>query len=522
MKKHEARINGRPGYVAMVKTALLCTVILFQCISVNIGEAAQTAGGVNWLDPAAYQKPAFVPLTVPDESAATKYYVDLAAGNDSNSCTASSAPCKTMNGLAGKAYSPLRGGGTAGAYVYLRGNGKFTLTSSFSGASGKEIVIKPWPGDSTIYYFTADGCASSSNPNTFGANSDPSSVQYVILDGGPNLQFVFRGANASGCNVNFDGALSWNGSNNTLYRIQITGNGQNNNDLIGMANGTGNFTNLRMINCELHDAKSFTGDPNSDQNYGLYGGGATSCSAGCSGGATVTNAQFISNIWRDLNSLGIQIEPRCASTGLVISGNAFHDLGHHSCGGKWYCRPAIAVTDSCGGNNSGYIISNNLIWSTASSCMWLYGGTGSVFNNSCYSFAEGTGSGSGLDTYNSAIAGYGGSLSGKTVENNIMYSPYSSSFANGSPTMSYNICSGSCGSSSKTWSSSTWLSTDQANSNFMKIGTNSNAYNSGLTISSVTTDYAGVARTSGTAYDIGAIEYAPSTVPSAPIIINIQ
>lgn len=42
---------------------------------------AQTSGGVQWLDSLAYEKPAFYPLTVPDEaSCPNKYYVDLTAG----------------------------------------------------------------------------------------------------------------------------------------------------------------------------------------------------------------------------------------------------------------------------------------------------------------------------------------------------------------------------------------------------------------------------------------------------------
>ena len=33
--------------------------------------AAQTTGGVNWIDPLSYQKPQFIPITVPDEASVT-------------------------------------------------------------------------------------------------------------------------------------------------------------------------------------------------------------------------------------------------------------------------------------------------------------------------------------------------------------------------------------------------------------------------------------------------------------------
>ena len=510
MKKREARIHGKLGGVAVVRVALLCTAILFQCVSVNIGVAAQTAGGVNWLDPAGYQKPAFYPITVPDETTCpNKYYVDLASG--SGSTCSSGSPC-ALSGLSGKA--GMSGGP---AYVYLRGNGYFSWTS-YKGSSGNEIVIKPWPGDNTVYYFTATSNGNG-GANKFGANGDATSVQYVILDGGPNLQYVFRssGSSCSSGDVNYDGAIVFNGSYNTLYRVQVTGNGNNCQDLMGQANAGSSttFTGLKIINCEFHDAiVSGLGDLN--QNYGLYAGGGSGCS---SGATTLVNFYYLNNIFRNLGSLGIQVEPRNSANGIYISGNAFHDLGFQSCGSKWHCRPAIATTDSCGGNDANVNITNNLIWNTASSCIWPWGGSQYIYNNTCYNY----GTASSQDTYDNGIAGYGGSLSGVTVKNNIFDSSGHSVF-NGSPTASNNVClSGqSCGASSATLNANTFLSTSPTSSNFLKIGSGSNAIGAGATLGTVTIDYAGLSRPQGSAYDIGAFAYGPSTVPSPPVIINIQ
>jgi hypothetical protein len=503
--------------IAMIRIILIIIVFSFSA------HAATTTGGVNWLDTLAYTKPAFYPLTVPDETTSDKYYVDLASGSDSANCTTTGTPCLTMNGLAGKAYSPLRGGASIGAYVYLKGNGYFNLTTSFYGASGKEIVIKPWPGDSTtVYTFTAANCTTSSGPNHIGSNDDPTSVSYVIIDGGPNLQFKFRGYSSTGCNINYSGGVNLNGSYNTVYRCQFTGNGQNNQDLMGIGNSqTGDtFNNLYLINNEWHTGNTYTGSADSDQNYGVYAGGGSSCSAGSSG-STLANLKFINNIFRDLGSLGVQVEPRNASTGLTIEGNAFHNLGKHSCGGNWHCRPAIAVTDSCGGNQTGIIIRNNLIWDVASAGMWLYGGSGVIYNNTIYKWYQGDVD----DAFNEAIAGWN-SLSGFTVRNNMFDSAGNGQliFRQTPGTSTNNMCESgkSCGSSSQTYVAAAAVqSTDENNLNFMRIKTASPAIDHGYT-TGVTSYYYGSGTRTGT-LDIGADEYGVSegTTPAAANLLGI-
>jgi hypothetical protein len=511
--------------IAVIKKLL---IILYVCVApLPLFAATElTTGGVTWLDTLGYVKPAFYPLTVPVETAANKYYVDLASGSDSANCTTTGTPCKTMNGLAGKAYSPLRGGGTDGAYVYLKGNGYFNITSSFYGASGKEIVIKPWPGDTTTYYFTSAGSGESNNMHV-GAAGDNNTVKYVIVDGGPNLQFIFRPFSGT-CNINTDGATSINGANNTIYRVQFTGNTNNTCESMAMASSWGalTFDGLRIINCEFHD--NIQGSQGSDLNqlYGIYAGGGSSCAATA---ARITNMYILNNIFRDLGSLGVQIEPRGGFDNVQINGNAIHDVGQLSCGGTWGCRPAIAYSQACyggGGVTNGYAI-NNLMWTTASSCIWVLSaeaGAYKFYNNTCWDF--GNTKGQTQDRSDDAYhIDYDNRPSGTITARNNIGIHASRSFAdNQSPiTMSNNSCytSDTCGTSSQRDTiANMFLSIDTADANFLRIKSTSKAVNTGYA-TGVTSYYFGSGTRSGT-LDIGADEYGVSeAAPAVPTIIGV-
>ncbi len=175
-----------------IRTGGLLALII---IIADVAFGAMTTGGVNWLDRLGYTKPQFIALSVPDESTATKYYLDLSSGSDSSSCgTGTTNPCKTLQYLADRGYAPLRGGP---AFVYIKGNGYLAVgdyhypTAQIYGSSGNEIVIKPWPGVTAVSTFTA---ASESFPNTIGPpDGGTSTIHHIIMDGGPNLQFEFLG-----------------------------------------------------------------------------------------------------------------------------------------------------------------------------------------------------------------------------------------------------------------------------------------------------------------------------------------
>ena len=85
---------------------LLLSISLFSASAL----ADTTTGGIIWKDALGYTKPGFVPITVPNEASATKYYIDLNSGGGSTCSSAS--PCSAFSALVGKA-----GMSTGPAYV---------------------------------------------------------------------------------------------------------------------------------------------------------------------------------------------------------------------------------------------------------------------------------------------------------------------------------------------------------------------------------------------------------------------
>ena len=165
----------------------------------NFSQAATTTGGVNWLDPLGYEKPQFVPITVPDEaSCPNKYYVDQQSG--SGSICSESSPCNWA-GISGKS-------GTTGgpAYIYLKGNARLNLSGTLYGSVGNEIVIKPWPESSVSVVMQ-----SSAGSNYINANMIKSSnVHHLVIDGGPDMLFRFIGLGSSQDQNNYDLVVSSN------------------------------------------------------------------------------------------------------------------------------------------------------------------------------------------------------------------------------------------------------------------------------------------------------------------------
>src|SRR5690349_112310 len=97
------------------QTVLASATVIAALLPMSSAMADQTTGGVNWLDPLAYRKPAFVPITVPGTAVAT-YYIDGSSGTDGGACSQSS-PCKYFSNLCGK--TGMTGGPV---FVYIKGN----------------------------------------------------------------------------------------------------------------------------------------------------------------------------------------------------------------------------------------------------------------------------------------------------------------------------------------------------------------------------------------------------------------
>lgn len=458
--------------------------------------AAQTTGGVNWIDPLGYQKPNFYPITVPDESSVSKYYVDMSNGSDSNSGTSSGSPCRTLSGLASKNHSPLRGGP---AYIYLKGTGQISLTnSSLYGTSGNEIVIKPWPGASQIV-------------NLRGVNNFESpNVRYLIIDGGPNLLFDMTGTTGYGEGNTNGMALVINSNYLTIARCRIRSAGGTGG--ANIARNGGNVTGTKFINNEFYDSEEYWAPL-------LYPGGGNSCS----GSSTANDTHIINNIFRDAGPEAIEFNPRTLSDGVYITGNSFHNIGKNSCGTAWQCRPAVVIDGpSCGGQTRNVYIENNIMWDMGSGGIWDRGGSSaiSITNNTIYDYGKGSG-----DPNPEGISGY--SNQGRaTINSNHIFSPSGiNPFDNSNFSETNNMCADgkNCGSNSQTSSSSAaFLSTNPNSPDFLKIKSGSKAIDNGYPNSSTTNSYFGVVRDSSV--DIGAHEYSTgsSTNDSLTQITTVQ
>jgi hypothetical protein len=468
----------------------------FLCLFIaeTVGAATmQTSGGVNWIDTMGYTKPAFVSITLPDETTCpNKYYVNLTGGSGTTCSQAS--PCGSLSAVAGKA-------GTTGgpAYIYVKGSGSIGLTGTLYGNAGAEIVIKPWPGETSVVNLKGPNYIESGN------------IRYLVFDGGPGLLFSFNGSSGYGEGNSNGMALIINSNYLTFYRCRILVNGGTGG--VNIARNSGNVTGTTFINNEFYDNLT----PNGTAPL-MYPGGGNNCS----GSSTANNTTVRNNIFRNAGPEAIEFNPRTLSDGVVIDGNAFHNIGKASCGGAWACRPAVVIDGpSCGGQTRNVTITNNLMWDLGSGGIWDRGGASSsyYYNNAIYDYGKGSGSGGpnpqGISGYSS-----GGSA---TVRNNIIYSPNGTAPFDGSRFQkSNNVCSG-C---DKSWSSGTFVSMDPSSADFLKIGSSSAAKDAGTSVVGVNKDYLGAARPAGAAYDIGAFEYGAeggqaSTAPSPPSNLRI-
>lgn len=447
----------------------------------SIGNAS--AVSVNWLDPLGYPKPLAVDIAMPSEvSVANKYYVDLSGG--SGTTCSSAAPCGSLRSIMGK---PGTTGGPA--YIYIRGSGNVsTYNDSFYGSPGNEIVIKAWPG------YTATITANS--------NMNSTSVHDIIWDGGPDLGIAF--VSSGGDQYNFHVIAD----NITFYRIRASATAGG--SMLFAVGDNRVVKGTKFINSEFYGC---------DQQSGYQ------CSAvywGPGGGGGFINTEFRNNIVRNMGGDGLEVNPRASSSGLAITGNAFHNIGKQTCSGAWLCRPAITFGNQGPGNGTtGAIIANNVMWDTGSGCIWDRGSaSGSralIVNNVCYDYGKGAGGGG---PNPQGISGYsdGGSA---TVKNNIIYAPNGTNPFDGSKfDASNNVCGTgkSCGTASQAWLGTTVMATDENNGSFMKLTSGSNGQDAGVTISSMETSYNGIIRPQGSAYDIGAFEFSSAAVqpPSAP------
>lgn len=488
MKFSQTASQKRTGRHLSEAVALLGIAAFF---AVSSAFAAQTTGGVNWIDTLGYQKPQFMPIVIPDEaSVPNKYYVDQQSG--SGTTCSQTSPCQ-WSGLSGK---PGTTGGPA--YIYLKGNARLNLTGSLYGSPGHEIVIMPWPDSTSVVTMTSAAGSNWANANIIKS----ANVHDIIMDGGPNLLFEFVGTAGSDQN-NYTLVVSSNYVRIARTRIHA---GPGSGPALGIGTGSGSYHDIWWINNEMYDSKQY---------YGVYTGGGTGCAAG---DTSHTNVYFYNNIFRDICGRGIQIEPRKSALNTYISGNAFHDLGWGlSCGIS--ISHAVEPATACGASLDGIYVDNNLAFN-------LYGGFGQVGegsndywrNNTIYRYGIQTPVTLGSHAFSAYSDG-----ARSTLQNNVILYPASSGINpinRGSGfTTSGNICESgtSCGSSSKAGTrDAVFASYDQNQANFLKLKSGSPAIGGGISLysSGITVDYLGVSRSSTSAFDIGAIGNTSGTLPS--------
>lgn len=485
---------NRPVWAPMAALRLMVAVGLLA--TPQAAGADQTTGGVNWMDPLAYTKPAFVRLTVPTPGA-HQYWVDLGGGSGT-SCT-SGSPC-SWTSVQGKAGTKGDGGG---AYIYIKGTGPIGSPTLY-GTAGNEVVIKPWD-DNTLATIT-------------GRNNWTGRVQYVIFDGGPNLKIKFN----STSNQQYDPSVYFNAnsaglqSHITFYRTQWTVPGMGEN-----ISQWGIVDNLSIINSEFQSG----GSSDSQNQHHIYFSGASNY-------GTSAHIYILNNVFRD--TPGEQIEFRMFQTmdDVVIDSNAFHNIGKGSCSANWKCRPAVTVASS-GATVTNLRISNNLMWDLGEGAVRMWSGSPLVYNNTIWQWGQGSPANAGWGQW--AFYGGGPNDAKGTIINNIIYG--TGTTRNGNPlipfdgssyTKSNNVCASAgtsgCGFAFVTSGANQTVASLSPNSpNFMQLnGTSSTAYRSGTTVAAVTVSYSGAVRSAP--YDIGAFTLGGGSsvaLPSPPSDVRL-
>lgn len=469
--------------------------------------ADTTSGGVNWLDTAVYQKPAFYPITYGpvEATSAHKYWVNLSGGSGSTCTQATPCSWSTVQG------KPGTHGDGGGAFIYIEGSGGIGSPVLY-GTAGNEIIVKPWGTGSPQATIT-------------GRNNWTTQIQYVIFDGGPNLQIEFLETT----NNQFDPVIYLNATAGledhiTFYRTYwyVGGTGD-------WMDAYGIFTNLYYINSEF----SALGATDTSNQHHIY------FSLDSQYGPS-SNWYIYNNIFRDTPGEAFELRLFDNISGFYAFGNAMHDIGKLTCSSSWGCRQAFDF--SAAGNGSQVLtgtVANNLIFDIGGECINSDGITNSVLiaNNTCYlwgngptnhgNYSKAAMSDNGSFNYadgiytNNAIVSIGSAAGG--IGQRIAFPPGSSMSH-----MSYNACTsagtpcnasggvtlnasgtdlytvavtggGSSGSSAAALPGSLNFLTPVTTGGLCGEGTN--LYSSGIT-----TDYLGLPRPSSGAFTIGAFQ----------------
>lgn len=373
----------------------------------------------------------------------TTYYVSL-SGNDSNSGTSTSSPFKTF----AKAVKPLRPGDT----LYIRG-GTWTQqldlqTPNINGTSSAYIKIAGYPGETvTIRY--ADSVEASYGPIKARGARGYLTFENLVLDGINNSKRT--------------GWLIGEGNHNFILRNLEIKNFKSNALKIAA-------NNIQIINCKLHHAMpASTIIGQGAYYYGIYLVSGSS--------VLIQGNEIYSN-----SGGGLHAYPGPIS-GLIVRNNSIHD---NNTTGKGVFGGLLLQ------GSSGKVIQNTLLYNNLVYKNTVYGsgilissytnGT-KLLNNTVY----------GNKAYGVHV-GYNSTTTNTIVQNNIIYGNSGGNYINKSANTTY---------ASNVTTDPKFISTS---SNNFQLQSSSPAVNTGVRLSTVTTDYRNLPRPKGSSHDIGGYE----------------
>ena len=347
-----------------------------------------------------------------------------------------------------------------------------------SGSEGNEIVIVPSGG---LVRFSSD--------STHATVVQGANVHNVIIDGGADLDIEFYVCDPN--HVKY--ALTIRADDITVRRCRFRAG-----ECKGILVDVGSFVtvdNVNFYNCEFYDSNSNQG---TQQNM-YWGPGDPS---------TITNCSVKNCIFRDLGGEGIELNIRTLMSNMVISGNIFHNIGKQTCYDTFACRPAITVSRIAVDDIvQDVYIYNNIMWDLGASGIYARAGEDRlyIYDNTIYDYANNP-EGSPYPGDQEGVSDYGTPDSTAWVVNNIIYDPDGTAAFDSGP---YNKLT-------NLTTNPPFISVDPTSGDFLKIGTNSAAYNTGTDVYSdgslpVTTDFEGDTIT--VRNDIGADEYTAVETP---------
>jgi PKD repeat protein len=383
--------------------------------------------------------------TINTVSQGATYYVSP-TGSNSNSGT-QAQPFRTI------AYgaSFLQPGDT----LYLRaGTYSEALINNIPGGSSwdEPVTIAAYPGEAVT------------------VRPPKGSTSVVYLSDQTRCYIVFDGLVLDAVNVDADAVkITWGSSTGASNHIRfsnceienaVNGSGPQQGVLITNASGE-NTDNNEFINCQVHD------NGKSSLEHGFYIESSYNLIQGCD---VYNNAGYGIQVYK-----GGGVNGQDASYNTICD-SAFHDNSQHGNSGN------AGIGLFTGDGNVAY---NDLVWNNPRGIAVGYGATNTdIYNNTVY---NNTGN-AGIDITSSST--------GAVVENNIAYHNGNGNYSDAGTgtTQDHNLFTKDP------------QFVDAANHNF-HLQSTSPAINAGITIALVTTDYDGVSRPQGGAYDIGAFEY---------------